>query len=265
MAQAPTRDEVFKRLAKSALDGYLGLFVGTGFSIALTNGRAPNFKKLLQEVCGELNIAFDFGDAAAVLGKSFPQVASSLVELRAREMLKLAPTGSDPDLVGQSALNEVRQAIATKTNLQPDPLLRAPYKAVLAKVSPSWIVTTNYDFILEALFDRSTSLLPENFLLPSTKLVPIYHLHGHRRRPESIVVTEEDYVGLFGPLEYRQLKLTLLVAESSTVMLGYSLGDINVRAALSWARGFLLCPPRQPGHGQGKKTPAGEEIGKEHV
>jgi hypothetical protein len=45
-------------------------------------------------------------------------------------------------------------------------------------------------------------------------------------------------VDLLGPLDYARLKLPLLLAESTTVMLGYGLGDINVRVAMAWAESF---------------------------
>ena len=66
-------------------------------------------------------------------------------------------------------------------------------------------------------------------------LTPIYHLHGIRSNPDSIVITQEDYVSLFRPNEYRQIKLALTIKESTVLLLGYGLGDINVLTALDWS------------------------------
>jgi len=68
------------------------------------------------------------------------------------------------------------------------------------------------------------------------KLIPVYHIHGIRTNPKSLVVTQEDYIRLFRPNEYRQSKLSLTLKESTTVFIGYGLGDINVLSAVDWAK-----------------------------
>jgi len=83
--------------------------------------------------------------------------------------------------------------------------------------------------------------------------IPCYHLHGVRTAPQSLVVTEEDYVRLFRPADYRQTKLATLLKESVTLVLGYGLGDVacqtgdhrvrlrlvEVRAVRRRMRGFI--------------------------
>jgi hypothetical protein len=52
---------------------------------------------------------------------------------------------------------------------------------------------------------------------------------------------------LFRPSEYRQVKLALTVRESTTVILGYGLGDVNVFTALDWSQNvFRLDKSRYP-------------------
>ena len=50
------------------------------------------------------------------------------------------------------------------------------------------------------------------------------------------MITQEDYVGLFRPNEYRHTKLPLTIKESTTVVLGYALNDINVLTAVDWSK-----------------------------
>ena len=100
------------------------------------------------------------------------------------------------------------------------------------------MITTNYDLILEHLLNDATTVMPNQPLVPNAEHVPIYHLHGHRLEPSSIKITEEDYVGLLAPLDYQKMKLPLLLLESTTLMLGYARGDINVRAAIEWSESF---------------------------
>jgi len=214
-------------LANSAARGRLGLFVGTGFSIAATNGVALTFEGLLQSVAVNLALDTDFSSVNLRL-KSLPQIASALIlELSHQKGISLYDAGV-----------KFRSEIARICNLIPDESAKPEFDQGLNTAGPSWIVTTNYDLILESLIDRSESVLPTEALFPNMERVPIYHLHGHRHYQDSIKVTEEDYVGLLAPLDYQRLKLPLLFAESTTLMLGYALGDINVRAAMEWAKSF---------------------------
>lgn len=230
---APTRDEVLNLIAQAHLFGHLGLFVGTGFSKALTMGNAPNFEQLLRNAAARQNLKFNFDDANSVRGLSYPQIAAKLVD-----ELAATPTFLGTMPTRKDALWTLKREIAAICDLQPEPTAASAYSAILAAIKPSWIITTNYDFILEYLIPDAVALLPNEAVNTRRDFVPIYHFHGHRFIPESIVVTEDDYVELLGPVEYRQLKLSLLLTESTTLMLGYSFGDINVRAAMEFSRAF---------------------------
>ncbi|MGP1485411.1 MAG: SIR2 family protein [Campylobacter sp.] len=90
-------------------------------------------------------------------------------------------------------------------------------------------MTTNYDLILENLLpENSISLGPNDILTSSKYKIPIYHLHGIRTDPSSIIITKEDYTKLFRPNKYRLQKLSLLFKESTTLI-------INVLTALDWS------------------------------
>ncbi|MDD5353603.1 MAG: SIR2 family protein, partial [bacterium] len=85
------------------------------------------------------------------------------------------------------------------------------------------------------LTGMSDPLGPGDQLISTKGLIPIYHLHGLRTHPNSIIIAQEDYVSLFRPNEYRQIKLALTLKESTTLLLGYGLGDVNVLTALDWS------------------------------
>jgi len=57
---------------------------------------------------------------------------------------------------------------------------------------------------------------------------------------ELYIIVQEDYVGQFRPTEYRQIKMALMIKESTMLIIGYGLGDVNVLTALDW-------PPPRPG------------------
>ncbi len=72
----------------------------------------------------------------------------------------------------------------------------------------------------------------------------MFHLHGVRTNPDEIIIVQEDYVGLFRPTEYRQIKLALMIKESTMLILGYGLGDVNVLTALDWSKNVFKGEPK---------------------
>jgi hypothetical protein len=225
-----SREYVFEQISNAALFGSLGFFIGTGFSKALTDGKAPSFQELLEEVCGALNIDYDFNNPANLRGKSYPRIAQELVEkIRRKSKHKIS--------IGIAKLI-LKRSISKVCDLIPEKEISNKFRKVFKGIPPQWVITTNYDFIIEDVIPGSVCLLPNQILIARTEYVPIYHLHGHCRSPYSIIVTENDYTKLLAPIEYRQLKLNLLLAESTTIMLGYSFGDINVQSAIEWSRSF---------------------------
>lgn len=220
------RTELLDRIAQASLTGYLGFFVGSGFSRVVSGALALTFRGLLDRLIVDLDLELDLEQDEAFRHRSFPQAASLLLE-HYRENADI----DDPDL-------RFRERIAQLCNFQPAPETRARYSTALSDLRPSWVITTNYDLVMETLLPGAESVLPDRPLVSRPDRVPIYHLHGHRLRPSTIKITEEDYASLLGPIDYQRLKLPLLLLESTTVMIGYSLGDMNVRAAMEWSSSF---------------------------
>lgn len=229
-----SRDQILSYIANASLFGNLGLFVGTGLSKALTNGEARSFDELLKKVGHDLDLGFNFNDLSNVTGKSFPRIAQEMVDrIAIRDY-----ADEEQELALKKATIEFKRAICRECNLVPKKTIAEKYREILKDIPIQWIVTTNYDFLLEDILPNSIYLLPNQLMNTRHDYVPIYHLHGHLRSRESLVITESDYIKLFSPIEYRQLKLNLLLAESATVMLGYSLGDVNIQSAIEWSRTF---------------------------
>ncbi len=228
-----TRESVLDDIADACLFGNLGLFVGSGFSKALTGGRAPSFPELLERVSVELGLSDEYQQLQAEPGHSFPIIAQALCEALAFKSDGVATAKTLP-----GAIERFKRAIAEECELQATPDLATEYRKILSATPKSWIITTNYDFIIESVVDRHVYILPDQVMNTREDFVPIYHMHGHRRAPGSIVITQADYVRALGPLDYRQLRLVLSVTESTTLMLGYGLGDVNVQTAVEWSRRF---------------------------
>jgi hypothetical protein len=123
--------------------------------------------------------------------------------------------------------------------------------AVMARLPIPVYLTTNYvDFMAEALrqahrspridFCRWTatpavknhpSQLPRAFV-PSAAEPVVYHLHGHLDVPQSLVLTETDYVSFLVELTRRRVlphQIERALANSSLIFLGYGFRDWDFR------------------------------------
>ena len=219
-------NDVYEKIAEASIYGNLGMFAGAGFSKAVLKGsdfEALDWGELLKASCENLNV-----DPAKVLKKnlSYPEVASKFCALYAKKK----------DISFYDATICLKQEIARLTNWFPTEKKRQIYYAALTCLRLNWIITTNYDLLLETVLSgKGLSLGPSDQLINPRHMVPIYHLHGIRLDPSSMIITQEDYISLFRPSEYRQVKLPLLLKESTVLLVGYGLGDINVLTAIDWS------------------------------
>ena len=124
--------------------------------------------------------------------------------------------------------------------------------SILAELPFLMYITTNYDdFMFKALalkgktpiyeycrWNNYISNLPKNIpdtFEPSTSSPLIYHLHGNFEIPQSIVLTEDDYIeflvnvakDLNGKIHHRVLRS---LSGTSLMFLGYDLQDISFRS-----------------------------------
>jgi hypothetical protein len=132
--------------------------------------------------------------------------------------------------------------------------------AALARLPLPLYMTTNYDgFMYDALhragkkprrelcrwhrgeaFDTVPVVLDGRFVLEPTKPV-VFHLHGHLDVPESLVLTEDDYLDFLVAVSRAELMLLphevqKRAAATSLLFIGYSLADWDFRIIL---RGIL--------------------------
>lgn len=231
-----SRADLINDLAAASLAGTLGLFVGAGYSKALTLGRSPSWGQLLQSVALDLGLSDPLRDPASVLGSSFPKIATQMVT-------EIEPTlpaffRGDSVLRRNEAIRRLKLEVSRKTALVADPAALAMAQTLLRALQPAWVVTTNYDFLVENSLDHPETLLPDQTIRARRGMVPVVHIHGHVVNPSSIVIAEEDYAQALNPTDYRHVRLGLLFAESTTLMIGYSLGDVNVQTALQYSRRY---------------------------
>jgi hypothetical protein len=144
-------------------------------------------------------------------------------------------------------VNAIRDAV--HVGKQPSPVLRA-----LAELNFARVITTNYDQLFEAAL-RAAGKTPRvsvytpklestrDFPNPTPESPVIFKIHGDIDQEETIVVTDEDYIKFLlrmsnkEPYDPVPLKLKADLTEWTTVFVGYSLLDYNLRLlfqALRW-------------------------------
>jgi SIR2-like domain len=130
---------------------------------------------------------------------------------------------------------------AVQVGKRPSPMLRA-----LAALDFSLIITTNYDQLFENALaaagkqPRVAVYTPElepttDYRDPTPQSPVVFKIHGDIARPETIVVTDEDYIQFVlrmsnkDPYDPIPLTLKYHLTGWTTLFVGYSLLDYNLR------------------------------------
>lgn len=147
------------------------------------------------------------------------------------------------ELHHQRAALVTRVSRAVEEGKEPSAVVRA-----LAEIDFPIVITTNYDLLFEKALGRSFKLVSPIVYEPERREqsvdlrgVPgkdkrwLFKIHGCVSRPESIVITDEDYIRFimrmndgedFHPVPQ---KIRTQLAEWPTLFVGYSLLDYNLR------------------------------------
>ncbi|EMA09211.1 hypothetical protein C436_19378 [Haloarcula marismortui ATCC 33800] len=120
----------------------------------------------------------------------------------------------------------------------------------LKDIQPHAVITTNYDELLERVFndfnfeedtggsndeDSYQVIVGEEVLKTQFKSVgEILKIHGSVTDPESIILTSSDYENFNSRKRYLSSKMVTYFVEHPLLIAGYSASDPNVRKILSW-------------------------------
>lgn len=103
----------------------------------------------------------------------------------------------------------------------------------LAGIKPHAVITTNYDMFLETIFEGYETITGQTILRYNTNSFgEIFHIHGDISNPNSIVITQSDFDDWSEKKKYISAKLLTYFAEHPVFILGYGLGDPNVKSIL---------------------------------
>lgn len=202
----------------------LCLFVGTGFSKHLTGGEAPSWMHLLQDVCKSIEGGEDLAE------QLFPNdnPIMSLEECASIIKLKLESKGYCLHSEIAKRLEDLRlNDDATET------------RDIIEALPPFKFITTNYDLLIEKKLLRENLCTSYSIGYPISRQMrdyQVYHIHGSIKFPRKMVVTADDYFRFINFPSYFSKKVQTLIQENTTVIIGYSLSDVNFKAILNHQR-----------------------------
>ncbi len=105
--------------------------------------------------------------------------------------------------------------------------------SLLSHNSIAGIITTNYDTLLESIFNFNSYVGQEKLLFSSIQGIgEIYKIHGCVTDPNSIVINSTDYSNLNSRSKYLAAKLMTIFVEHPIVFIGYSLSDEDIKNIL---------------------------------
>lgn len=212
-------------IAYAAESRQLCLFTGTGFSKAVTNNDAPSWQELLESVC---DLAPDPANLKVAL---FPADEKSVLSLdEAAQVIAIELSKVEKNIHEEIATRIRALSLKGDNSAIQDFLSKRSFK----------VITTNYDKLIETLSgDTDCQSLTPGLPIPrSQSRVKIYHVHGSIDSPENMVVTSDDYFRFINSESYFSRKLSTVLHENTVVILGYSLGDTNLKAIISDYKGF---------------------------
>lgn len=109
----------------------------------------------------------------------------------------------------------------------------------LRKISPKAIITTNYDTLLEDIIFENRCYCrigQEGFSdnhSNSENEIDLYKIHGCVTKPDSIIITKDDYDNFFQKSRYLYSKIFTLFWEYPVIFIGYSVSDRNIKDILT--------------------------------
>ena len=153
-----TREDVIQKISESSIYGNLGLFIGAGMSMAILNDDwnkiALSWKELIF-TCAS-NFGIDLKEEVGIEGLSYPEIATQIAKI----------VSEKDGIEYRTAIKKLKDEIADLTCWYPENEKRIVFSQILKEIDPNWIITTNYDLIIECLLTgKCHSLGPDDQLI----------------------------------------------------------------------------------------------------
>ena len=200
-------DRVFQLIRKEDIS----LFVGAGLSL---KAGYPSGHQLVETICDDIKNELSVNELSILKHQPLPFVAEKYIQIR---------NGSRNSLIQllTQAFTRTPQDLSNQTSIASIPHFKN-------------IFTTNFDSLLENAYHNQCNLIIEDANCPyiDNRLTNIFKIHGDLNRPDSILITQNDYTRYFdslkNPIMWNLVKST--IATKSTLFLGYSFEDSNIES-----------------------------------
>lgn len=215
------------------------LFLGSGISRRYLG--LPDWEGLLRVFADEIGENFNYHLASA--NGDYPAAATTVAaafhahwwkeeryadQVRAHEeTAKVHQHGAIKVAIAQYILDR-QELVAGRPGLD-DPALAAEIE-LLRKVVVDGVITTNYDSLTDQLFPTFSPYVGQEELMFSDAqfIAETYKIHGSAERPQSLILTAEDYQAFSDRNHYLAAKLLTIFAEHPVLFMGYSLNDLHL-------------------------------------
>ena len=224
--------ELFEHLKTFPTNPYL--FVGSGLSRRYIN--LPTWEELSNNFFSNSEIAGDFEFYQSKANNDLPELASILARVfheiwwknpsyeEKRKIFKIfAKTSSD--LPFKLEIADLINGIQIESQIYNNEINLLKTSVI------DGIITTNWDNFLENNFGDYKVYIGQQELLfsESISIGEIYKIHGCVSKPETLVVTKEDYKDYNDKNAYLAAKLLTIFVEHPIIFIGYSLSDPNIQ------------------------------------
>ncbi|MEH6453386.1 MAG: SIR2 family protein, partial [Psychromonas sp.] len=213
--------EPYFELAYALESKSLCFFVGTGFSMHITAKKAPNWLDLLKKSVKKI----EGGDE--LLEQLFPDDKPIMPLEECASIIQVKMHSEGKCLHTEIARIIKKVKISDKAD---------KVKDFVNKFEDLKFITTNYDLLIENELlglDKATSYAIGYPVNRQPIGVQVYHIHGSVKFPKNMVVTADDYFQFINKPDYFSKKVQTLIEENTTVIIGYSLADINFKSILN--------------------------------
>ena len=227
-----TRDEFIVSLKKNHSAPFL--FIGSGFTRHYLG--TPDWKGLLSLFAPKhINQYYStegtdyLPSIATAIGKD---INKNFWNLPDDDPFKVA---NQDKAINQSSIFKIKIAQYLKElSLKDFPEQFNEELSLLSKINIDGIITTNWDDTVERIFPKFTKYIGQHelFFAPTFGVSEIYKIHGCISKPESLVLTEDDYNDFNNRNTYLAAKLITIFIEHPIIFLGYSITDNNIQALL---------------------------------
>lgn len=235
--EIPSKIDVIDKAKDAYNNMRYTFFLGAGLSM---DAQLPSWSALLESLLkSENKKPFEYINNANSESISSAMGYSSIVTGRYASDGYLRDNQKDEDENYQDFIERIRKVLYKKKNYK-SALITSVAKAVKRK-KPAQIITYNYDDLLDELLNKKDFYSVSDNIIPRTKDVPIYHVHGmisrDNTRPSNSVLSEKDYHHLYSnPHNWANVVQLNALYTSVCFFIGFSMTDPNQRRLLELAR-----------------------------